>query len=227
MDVIFVGAEGEENIGYVARLMENFGLKKLILVAPKCKIGIKARTRAMHGWNVLKNAKTMASFEGAIEPYATVIGTTAKVFSDSSITRAYMTPRELASSLPDKANACIIFGRESRGLTSKELGQCDVVVHIPASKYFTLSISHAAAILFYELFSTKSNIQRRDSKAEKDVLIKQFGSLARSKPANMRNPENASKMFRNVISRAFISGREAHGIAGVFRNILAYTRKNK
>ena len=220
-------AEGQENVGYVARLMKNFDLNNLILVSPKCKVGLKARSRSMHGWNILKKAKKLDSFDKAIEKYDVVIGTTAKVHSDNSTARAYMTPRELAKNIPKKSKACIVFGRESRGLTTAELKKCDIAVHIPASKYSTLSISHAAAILFYELFSTKSNVSRVESKSEKEHLVKQFSGLAKSKPAKMRNPENTVKMFRNVMSRAFISGREAHGIAGVFGNILAHISKKK
>ncbi|MCD6522344.1 MAG: TrmJ/YjtD family RNA methyltransferase [Candidatus Diapherotrites archaeon] len=223
MDVILVEPEGEENVGYIARAMANFGLKKLVLVSPKCDIGIKAKSRAMHGWHILKHALVVECFDDAIQPYTIVIGTTAKANQRSTI-RAYMTPKELASRIQD-SNTCIVFGRESTGLRTSELKRCDIVVHIPASHYSTLTISHAAAIIFYELFSAKSKVRRKMDKHEKELLISQFKTIAYSKKLNLRNPGNVVKMFRNVISRSFISGREAHGIAGVFRKVVEIMNK--
>ena len=47
----------------------------------------------------------------------------------------------------------MVFGRESTGLTREEILKCDVLVSIPASKaYPVLNLSHAVAIILYELF---------------------------------------------------------------------------
>ena len=49
-----------------------------------------------------------------------------------------------------------LFGREGDGLTNQELELCDLVVSIPTHEsYPILNITHAAAIIFYELFKTQ------------------------------------------------------------------------
>ena len=210
--VILMETQNPGTIGSIARAMKNFGLKDLILVNP-CEITAITRARAMHAWDVVQNAKIVDSFEEAIQPFDELIATTANTSTDKNTTRAYLTPRELAASV-GTGNYAFVFGRESSGLNNKELRRCDTVVHIEAGKYSVLNISHAAAIVFYEMFSSKSSTKRKSDSREKRTLISLFSELAEK--SELRNSENAIKMFRNVISRAFISGREANGIAGVF-----------
>ena len=190
--------------------MKNFGLSKLILVNP-CAVTQITRARSMHAWEIVQNAKTVSTFDKAVTGFDEVIATTAKSSTDNNTTRAYLTPRELAESVA-KGKYALVFGRESRGLTRIELRKCDIVVHIETGEYKALNATHAAAIVFYELFSSKSSTLRKSDAREKKALVRLFERLAIS--TGMRNPSNAAKMFRNVVSRAFISGREAKGIAG-------------
>ena len=218
--VVFVEPETPGNVGSLARAMANFGLDELVLVNP-CELRDdgEARALAVHAWPIVANAKRM-SFEEAISGFDNVIGATARTASDTNTTRAYMTPRELADVSRDfRGDLCLVFGRESRGLTSEELRKCDLVVHIPCSPdYPTLNITHAAVVIFYELFAEKSNPHRLGSPKQKQETIQIFEKLAYS--LELRNPENAVKQFRNVISRAFISGSEARGISGVLSRAL-------
>ncbi len=212
MAVVFVEPESPGNVGFLARAMANFGLSELVLVNP-CDITVMARARAMHAWPLVQNARIVGSFDEAIAPYDEAIGTTAKTASDNNSTRAFVTPRELAESM-GKGKYCLVIGRESRGLTTAELRKCDIVTRVPtAESYPSLNASHAAAILFYELFSSKGNESRESDAREKQALVDLFSGVAES--SGLRNSENAVKCFRNVISRAFISGHEAKAIAGV------------
>ncbi len=211
MAVVFVEPESPGNVGFLARAMANFGLNELVLVNP-CDITAMARARAMRAWPLVQQARIARSFDEAVKPYDEVIGTTAISVSDEDSTRASVTPRELAGSM-GTGRYCIVIGRESRGLTKEELRKCDIVASIPTTEnYNTLNATHAAAILFYELFSPKTNESRESDAKEKRALVDLFSDSAES--CGMRNPENAVKCFRNVISRAFISGREAKAIAG-------------
>ena len=209
--VILEEPENPGTIGFMARAMKNFGLSKLILVNP-CPITAITRARAMHAWDVVQAAGVASSFDEAVAGFDEVIATTAKPSTDNNTTRAYLTPRELAGQV-GRGSYALVFGRESRGLTSAELRKCDVVAHIEGSAYPVMNVTHAAAILFYELFSSKSSTRRTSDGREKRALVGLFSDAARS--SGLRNPENAIKMFRNVISRAFISGSEAKGIAAV------------
>lgn len=213
--VILVEPENPATIGFMARAMKNFGLSELILVNP-CPITAITRARAMHAWDVVQSAETVRTFAEAVSGFDEVIATTANTSTDNNTTRAYLTPRELSTRVAT-GDYAIVFGRESRGLTSREIRACDIVVHIEGSGYSTLNITHAAAVIFYELFSSKESTTRKSSGKEKNTLLSMFAVAANS--SGLRNPENAIKMFRNVISRAFISGAEANGIAAVLSRL--------
>jgi len=55
LSITIVGAEYPVNLGYTARLMKNFGLKRLYLVSPNCDMRA-ASVYASHGADVLKDA---------------------------------------------------------------------------------------------------------------------------------------------------------------------------
>ncbi len=213
--VILVEPENPGSIGFIARAMKNFGVEKLVLVNP-CKITSMTRARAMHSFDVVENARVVKTFTEAINGFDEVIATSAKTSTDRNTTRAYLTPKELAQHR-GQGNYALVFGRESRGLTSSEIRKCDLNIHIETPGYPVLNLTHSVAIVLYELFSSKSSTQRKSVGKEKQVVLQHFSDLA--KQSGMRNPENAVKMFRNVVSRAFISGAEAHGIAGVLSRL--------
>jgi tRNA/rRNA methyltransferase len=57
----------------------------------------------------------------------------------------------------------------------------------------------------------------RDNKTEKDVLLEKFDGLAGCVYHNDYELRIAKKTFRQLIGRAFISGREAFTLTGCFR----------
>jgi TrmH family RNA methyltransferase len=57
------------------------------------------------------------------------------------------------SNLP--ANAVLVLGNEKEGLTAEQLAACDARVTIPAPNFESLNVAAAAAILLWELRSTR------------------------------------------------------------------------
>ena len=61
--VVLVEPETPGNIGSVARVMKNFGVKRLLLVNPKCNhLDGEAYGRAMHARDILKAAVVVKNF---------------------------------------------------------------------------------------------------------------------------------------------------------------------
>ncbi|TMI14356.1 RNA methyltransferase [Candidatus Bathyarchaeota archaeon] len=152
--VVLVEPSFDESIGFVARAMKNFGLSNLHLVNPRTVLGPSGRMRGGHAQDVLDSIVEHRSLKEALEGLHLSIGTTAqRSYAASNLVRKPMTPRELGHVLKNRAGTVgIVFGREGTGLTNVELGQCDATLTIPAvSEYQTLNLSHAAAIVFYEL----------------------------------------------------------------------------
>jgi tRNA/rRNA methyltransferase len=214
--VIFVEPESSGNIGALARVMKNFGLSKLILVNPKCEINQETRARAKHAFEIIEKARTVKSIP---DEFDFLIGTTGKTTLAYNETRSAIAPDTLAEQMTTRGKIAIIFGREGRGLTNEELELCDIVVNIPADKrYPILNITHAAAIVFYELFSKEKKSVREARKKEKEVLFDYFDEITGGLDG-LRDKKKISKIFRNVINRSLIAGKEAHTIAGAFNEM--------
>jgi len=221
--VVFVEPESEGNVGAIARIMKNFGFKELILVNPKTELGGEARAFAMHGIDILENAKIVDSFQDAVKDADFIVGTTAIKGSDYNILRVSITPDQLTSISDISGTVAFIFGRESSGLKNDELDKCDLLVSIPtAPEYPTLNVSQSAAIILYEVFKILKKCETRFREAnnvEKNILLTYFEDILKKINFPKHKRYIAFRAFRNIIGRAFISGREAHTLIGVFRRI--------
>ena len=60
---------------------------------------------------------------------------------------------------------CIVLGRETFGSNNKELQMCDLIVVIDTkTEYRTMNISHALAILLYEISKSLPEIHLKKTK---------------------------------------------------------------
>ncbi|MFX1486847.1 MAG: RNA methyltransferase [Promethearchaeota archaeon] len=223
--IIFLGAENEGNIGAIARAMKNFDLNKLVLVDSKVEIGDIARMMAMHGEDVLNKTRNVSSLEEATKDADFIIGTTAISGGDYNILRVSVPPEDMGDIVGIRGKICIIFGRESRGLSNEELDRCDSIITVPSSsKYPTLNVAQAATIVFYELFKavrSHRHIKYREAdRIEKEKLVDYFKELLRRTSYPVRKQYIALRIFRSILGRSFISGRESHTLMGVFRRAL-------
>lgn len=223
--IVFVEPESPGNIGFLARTMKNFAFKDLVLINP-CKLENEAYYQAMHAKEIIWNHKSYDSLEEFIESENIdfAVGTTRTAGWSYNVSRIAITPEQLAESLNITGNIAIIFGREGNGLSNEEVSLCDVIVTIPTDEnYPVLNISHAAAIILYELFKKEKNYPREElevaSKSEKELLIQEMDKVIEYTGYPEHKMKTASTVFRRIIGRAFISGREAHTLIGTLRRI--------
>ncbi len=220
--VILLEPETGGNIGSVARSMRNFRLSDFWIVNPKTRINNEAKAFAMKGIDVLNAAKIVPTFRRALKNVDVVVGTSAvSATSVSNLSRVSIKPSELARRIRAvKGDVAIVFGRESSGLSNSEVEACDFMVTIPASRdYNVLNIAAAASIIFYELFRNKTSTGTMEvaSKASTVRLVRQFDLVMKRCDVATHRRRLAHRAFRNVISRSFISKREASLILGVIR----------
>ncbi|HDN83116.1 MAG TPA: RNA methyltransferase [Candidatus Altiarchaeales archaeon] len=233
--VVLVEPKYEGNIGYVARVMKNFGFSRLILINPFPKLGDEAFSRAMHGFDILERAEILESLEEVKEEFDFLIGTTAITASDRNPWRTPIFPEMLKKSLSNEGKKALIFGREDHGLLNEEIEKCDLLVTIPASEeYPTLNLSHSVAIILYELSKhlheeklRKLKKFREAGKIEKDVLLRMFNNMVDQLIENDFESKLAKKTFKELIGRAFISGRETFTLIGVFRKACEKLKNQK
>ena len=226
--VIVVEPKTGGNIGSIARSMSNFGLRELILVNPR-NIGDEAYTRAMHAQDILDDAIIVDTFEEALSHVDLSVATSARVTEgEKKAIRVPMTVEEFSDRFreyPGKIG--IVLGREDYGLYNHELMKCDLFMTIPADPdYPVLNLSHAATVIFYELYRNRAEDTRKVSPAsaeERERLYRYFDDLLEAIDWPPFKRKRASITFRRLIARSGPTKWEFHTLAGVIKR--AATRR--
>jgi TrmH family RNA methyltransferase len=216
------------NIGACARAAMNFGVGELWLVG-NAGIDREARQRAMHAEPLLDSARRFATLAEAAEHADILVGTSdIRGGQEKKVHRYNLTPRELAARVKGKrGTVALVFGREDYGLYREEMRLCDLQVCIPTSKdYEAMNLSHAAAVLLYELFLASGEAKRSVRPGHVPISRRDAERLAREWDAVVdfiRYPDHkrpATKLlFRKLLARAVPSAWEYHTMMGVFKRI--------
>jgi tRNA/rRNA methyltransferase len=159
------------NVGHIARLMKNFGLKSLYFIRPHFDKA-EAAKYSTHGNDILVAAKTV-TLRQLRKKFDMVIGTTAiQATSRLNILRESISAEHLARIIHGSSTKdfCILLGRESSGLNNEELKMCNLVVTIDTkTNYRTMNVAHALAILLYEISKLQSELPVKKSKKRVDL----------------------------------------------------------
>jgi TrmH family RNA methyltransferase len=224
--VVLIEPEHPGNVGSVARVMANFGLKDLVLIRPKCKINDESRRLAKNANYILDKARINGF--NILGKYDYLVGTTSKLGTDYNIPRSPMTPSQLAAKLKElkKCNIALILGRESDGLRNNEVKLCDFMVTIPTSKsYNSLNLSHALAVLLYEIHKEKNTAELLKpytpiSGKEKEQILKMLKEAMKKMDfLNKAKEETQLKVWKRMITRSFMTRREAFALMGFLKKI--------
>lgn len=225
--VAVVGAETPGNVGTIARAMKNFGLSDLLLVDPPDldpdgeAYGFAGQARE----DILPAAREV-DFDFLVEKFHTA-GCTAVTNEDAGkhVRYPFETPAELADSLDGVGtDVCLVFGRESSGLTNDELARLDRVCSIPASAgYPVLNLGQAATVLLYALRNRtveETQLPEADHSADPaavEGLHDQFADflVALGHPKEKR--AKTRRMWRRLLGRADPTGREIRTLRGLIR----------
>lgn len=223
--IVFVECETPGNIGFLARTMANFGLKNLVLINPPT-LTQEAYYQATHGKYIVENAliyQTLDEFYKS-KRIDFKVASTGVAGGSYNLSRIPLKPEQLGECINVNNKIAILFGREGNGLTNNEIENCDLCVSIPTDPtYPILNISHAAAIIFYELFKNKHEFPveglEESTSLEKDYIIQDMADLINSLDIPEHKKKNGLKTFKNIINRAFITGRESHTFKGILRRL--------
>jgi len=148
--VVLLRPRWARNLGYVARAMKNFGLRKLTLVDSSIGSWNDAYQMAVHANDILENALTM-ELKDALATATWVVGTS----NNPPPGTEQMTPREVAEETLVRGAPTLLFGGEIHGLDPAELLRCHVVSSIPTGpEQSSLNLAHAVCVYGAELFST-------------------------------------------------------------------------
>lgn len=220
VSVILVEPLYAGNVGAVARVMKNFGFKELVLVNP-CKIDAEAGRYAVHAKDILKSAKKLRNFEAARRKFDFLLAFSAVTSpGDEHFLRIPVPANALKCKLSSlKGKIGLVFGREDVGLLNEEIEKCDLLVRVPTSKdYESLNLSHAVAIALYEASKIKQGKIRIATRKE-NMRIEQTISDILEKLPKIQKKHIVLLMLRRILARSVLSGREAHTLLGLLKEI--------
>ncbi len=152
--VILVEPSGTINVGSVARLCENYGISELCLVSPRCDpLDAEAIKMAVKGSELLKKAKIFNSLIDAISDCTRIIATCGRIdHGEIPLHNSEDALKWFLNASKPSSRGALVFGREDRGLSNEELNLAQKVLTLEtSSKYRSLNLSHAVAIVLHQL----------------------------------------------------------------------------
>lgn len=231
-----------ENIGAAARVMKNFGLSRLLLVAPPswanrprsgrgttatADVMERARRLARRAGDLLDRAEVHPDARSALAEAAWVCGTTSRRVEG----RPRLEPRQLATEAVRRAAAgrvAVLFGEERRGLSDEELALCQALCTIPTSPdYDSMNLAQAVAVLAYELaLAAGAGLDDAPAAAEParhatvEALWERLGALLGAAGyLNPQNPEPILAEWRRLLARAEPTQREVELLLAGVRSL--------
>jgi len=230
--IILVQPQIPENIGSVARAMNNMGLKKLILVNPHNYDPSRVlKTATGSSIDVVEAMQVFEDLKETLGSYHYVVGTTARI---GSLRPAMTHPRRLAGDLiriSQNNRVAILFGPEDRGLSNEQLRYCHTLATIPTAHFSSLNLAQAVMIICYEIFlvtreKTPQPLTRLANKFELEGMYEHLKTvLMKIGFINPQNPEHWMLNIRRFLSRLPLRAREVRIIRGVCRQIDWYTEQ--
>ena len=231
LNMILVRPQMGENIGAAARVMANFGLAQMCLVAPRDGWpNVKASDMAGKALYILDDATLHSDVAAAVAPCQFVLATTSR---ERAMNLPVLSPREAMAEavarIKQGQQVGVLFGPERTGLENEELALANAVVTVPVSQtYPSLNLAQAVAVLAYEWgVQSAEGIASApmDVPAPKSELEGLFGQLEAALDAVdfWRVPEKKEAMWRNIragLNRAELSSQEVATWRGILRALL-------
>lgn len=229
--IVLVETKTPGNIGAAARSMMNMGLSRLALVRPPRDRNNEAEKFAAGAGSIIRNAARFATLAEAVAGDQFVIGTSSR---RGRLRRQVRSPRDLAEQVvPMLAGnrVAFVFGREVNGLERKDLALCHEIVTIPSDKAFpSLNLSHAVAVIAYELFiaaqappSTPRPVLADAGDLERFLLhlqstLQDIGFFAEE------HPDRIMLSLRQLFGRARLEQRDVGILRGILTKIQHHSR---
>jgi tRNA/rRNA methyltransferase len=224
--------QSADNLGAVARVMKNFGLARLAVVAPPSWAGPprsggpgtaredvlrRARRLARKAGDVLDAAGIHADLRAALRGVTWACGTSSRRIEG----RPSLSPEELGREIVRRRVAgpvAVVFGQERRGLSDAELSLCQAVCAIPTEPaYDSMNLAQAAAVLAWEIASAGGAALAPGAAPAEPARHETIEALwerlrvvlGRAGYLNPQNPEHILPELRRFLARAEPTQREA------------------
>jgi tRNA/rRNA methyltransferase len=221
VSVTLVEPMGPVNVGHIARLVRNFGVERLYLVDPKVDLSVAA-VYASHASDVLDSA-TVTTFERVRRDNDLLVATTAvRATKKSNVIRRMVGPDHLHEILCSSKTSSLVFGRDTTGLTNREIELCDITTTIDTSPaYRALNIGHAVAIVLYLASRSGGGRRRNQGRVAREVFARSFFELAEAAGMPKHKTHSFYEASKRLAASSEMTDSQLNLLSGVFRKAVA------
>jgi len=226
--VFLVEPEQPGNVGFVTRILANFGVPELRIVGWDPREDMIAQIYSVRAHEILDSAGIYDDLPSALEDIEAAWATSARAGRNHSVTRALVPLENLPDPTSLEGKVALVFGRESSGLTNEELGLCEFAFTISTSEgYPSLNLSHAVAIVLHHLYTRYATIEpvegvippRAATRTERDQVMVFLDDVIDALPLKDYRRPIAKQVFRNLLGRSYMTGREITTMTGIARKL--------
>jgi tRNA/rRNA methyltransferase len=215
------------NMGAAARAMKTMGLSDLVLVSPADYPSNEATRRASRAADVLERARVCMTLHEALSGTAFAVACTARSRELAApVADARGAARHVAS-LAATQRVALVFGNETHGLTTAEIGLCQMIATIPADPHYaSLNLAAAVQVLAYEV-RLAAAAGASDGKprvlASHDALEGFYAhlesALLECGYLNPHQPKKLMQRLRRLYARAGLEQEEVNILRGIVRTL--------
>jgi TrmH family RNA methyltransferase len=224
------------NVAVVIRAMKNFGFRDLRLIAPAAFDVRRIEGIAHKTGDIVQRAQVYDDIDAALADFTWVVGLTARgrtakrnhQFIDEAV-------REIAA-LDESHKVAVLFGREDKGLSNRDLDRCHRTVTIPTTKGHTsMNLAQAVTVTLYELFRAQQTSpeakrpRRHAPPATREALEFLFRDAEAALHAieffKSRNEEAILRTVREIVHRGPIDEREAKMLRAIALEVVHYLKR--
>ncbi len=228
--VVLVAPKIPENVGSVARLLENYRVGEAALVAPRCefKKGVAEWLATGPSIKRLHSLPVHADLPEAIHDCNFVVGFTAR---SGRTRKSSIKLEDIGTKLQGKV--ALVFGREDFCLLKEEVDFCTHLCALDTNPRFpALNLSHSVAVVLSQLFVQENESRRGHyslaTASEQEPLFlhlrEMMVSIGLTKSGN---PERMLTRLKKVLQRAQLGKSDILLLRGLFASVISAQKRYK
>lgn len=222
LKLVLVEPEGKINMGFILRLAKNFDVRDICVVTPKFNIlDEEVLSFAAKGAELAQHVKVVDVLDECLKDSRMSVCTTALYDVESDVIRQSVSLKHMVSIASAYDSITLVFGRESVGLTRNELSKCDLIMTIDVgSEYNVFNLSHAVAIVLYELIAVGTQQRPVYGKLADKDRINYVVNFAKELASHLGlNTSDVEVTLRHVLNKALITKAEGRVLYRLFKGL--------
>jgi tRNA/rRNA methyltransferase len=235
VSVVLVRARNPNNIGAVARAMQDFGCREMRVVND-FPVPFETARSAVDAGEVLAAAAACGSVAEAVADCTLVVGTTA--VGERDLEHELLPLAEAAKKIRAEVEVggkiALLFGSEKTGLSNEEMSHCQWLLTIPmqekvTGRHLSMNLGQAVAVCLYELvrngeFTGNASAEVTTgaaTAAELENLTTLLNEVLEKTEYKRRHPANSDvAMLRRLVLRMGVGAGDAPIWMGILRQVL-------